>query len=785
MDSELLIGDQLVVIRHDDSLLIGGGKMQQECFYNKLSATFNPTKPQQLGEDTPLSFWNILLELNQADRTISLHPTQAFYQHLLGRYSFEDAKGGETPTLELDRKAPRWTRTNLDARRSKLYNMTVAELAWLSLLRPDIAFAVHKLSLSFGKATEEDEAKLRSLIKYIARTQTYTVSLRVPRKWKRAKNLELLAFSTAWVEPSRSGACVSLSFLGVHLATSFEQATTKVAAEQTSVRLASTLAFHTKSLLQQMMLEQPLCFRVLTRGPVAQKLGLSKSTRHIKLWARGIGQFQLSRVHSQQNLAEQLANSLRACDLHRLLSKLQMHAGPARMQALPTVRGGDRAFSSSSVGSFYIGQLRCASAMEKSQLVLELSEEESVENLANPKLESTKILQQQLSSGGANTALHDELATTSLQGTSLQATYLQDELARTASEEELERTQLCTMSFQQLSLQQSSLQAAYSIGRFQPHSLTVTSLSFQDQLAAAYLGDELEKTALHTELVGFTSFKPQSSTRACDSQLDAYMGSTRALDQQLRASESRTFLSLIRVIVILMIQSLILHSLSFLFSTTSLTCTSLSFQTSFPIGWAQNLDEKDELLTTFGIRELENKTKISRTCKEEENEKHKELQTVLWEQELAELVAHKTCPLDLLHDHLGQELLWANQLQQNPLENEKTKKLDENKELDKKNFQSLIFMQLVALLLEKHFASAASSQLLGYEAWEKYREASEDSFDKVGDKELLQEELRRAQLGFKDLRPACFRALCPNSFEENSFTEETFANTSLGKETFK
>ena len=426
------------------------------------------------------------------------------------------------------------------------------------------------------------------------------------------------------------------------------------------------------------------------------------------------------------------------------------------MQALPTVRGGDRAFSSSSVGSFYIGQLRCASAMEKSQLVLELSEEESVENLANPKLESTKILRQQLSSGGANTALHDELATTSLQGTSLQAAYLQDDLARTASEEELERTQLCTMSFQQLSLQRSSLQAAYSIGCFQPHSLTVTSLSFQDQLTAAYLGDELEKTALHTELVGFTSFKPRSSTRACDSQLDAYIGSTRALDQQLRASESRTYLSLIRVIVILMIQSLILHSLSFLFSYRSLTCTSLSF--SFPFGWAQNLDEMDELQTTFGIRELENKAKISRTCKEE-NEKHKELQTVLWEQELAELVAHKTCPLDLLYDHLGQELLWNNQRRQNPLEIEKNKKL-ENKELDKKNFQSLIFMQLVALLLEKHFASAASSQLLGYEAWGKYREASEDSFDKVGGKELLQEELRREELGCKDLWPAFFWALC-------------------------
>ena len=92
IDSEIMVGNKLVVFQHLDCLLIGGQVQEQECFYNKLSASFNPTKPQQLGEDTPLSFLNTLLELNQAERTISLHPTQAFYQQLLGRYSFEDAK---------------------------------------------------------------------------------------------------------------------------------------------------------------------------------------------------------------------------------------------------------------------------------------------------------------------------------------------------------------------------------------------------------------------------------------------------------------------------------------------------------------------------------------------------------------------------------------------------------------------------------------------------------------------------------------------------------------------
>ena len=76
----------------------------------------------------------------------------------------------------------------------------------------------------------------------------------------------------------------------------------------------------------------------------------------------------------------------------------------------------------------------------------------------------------------------------------------------------------------------------------------------------------------------------------------------------------------------------------------------------------------NELPTTFGKSELENKAKLGRSCWEEESDKTLELQNLLWDQELAKFLAHKTCPLDLLHDHLGQELLWENQLQQNTLE---------------------------------------------------------------------------------------------------------------------
>ena len=86
------------------------------------------------------------------------------------------------------------------------------------------------------------------------------------------------------------------------------QATSKATAELASVRLATKLAFHTKSLLQDLQLAEPLSFRVLTRGPVTQKLGLSKKHRHIELSSQ-LGPFQLSKVQPQQNLAEQLTNT--------------------------------------------------------------------------------------------------------------------------------------------------------------------------------------------------------------------------------------------------------------------------------------------------------------------------------------------------------------------------------------------------------------------------------------------------------------------------------------------
>ena len=471
------------------------------------------------------------------------------------RYSLEEATTRSTPTEQLDQNASRWQNIILDASRTKLYKQTVGDLIWSSMLRPDTSFAVHKLSQSFTNPTEHDEEQLRSLLRYMKGTQQYSVSLGVPRKWRKAENLELLAFSTSWLEASRSTIGVSLSFMGVPCAASIQtQATTKAAAELSSVRLACTLAFRTMSLLQDFQLQQPLCFRVLTRGPLAQKVGLSKKSRHIELWSR-LGQFQLSKVQPRQNLAEQLANTHTACGLHRLLPKLKMHTRPAEMVALPTVQAGEPAFVPCS-SSFYIGMLSRAPAMEELCLEELCSEEllgkESEKHLAIPELDSASLSENRLQ---------------------------QDELVAAYS----------TESFQQQSLQPDELEAAYLSDSFQNQSLQ------QKELSAAYATDELERTALTQSslqqkgLAWLKAFKPASSTRASEDQLDALTSSTRASQDQLQAFKSRTSHSLFLSIFILMV--------------SSLTCTSLSFPSSFrsasfPNGWAHKLAEQDALLTT-------------------------------------------------------------------------------------------------------------------------------------------------------------------------------------------
>ena len=133
-------------------------------------------------------------------------------------------------------------------------------------------------------------------------------------------------------------------------------------AELDSVRLALKLACRTKSLLQQLSVEQlaqqvNISLRtsswhdeLVTGRPLAMQLGLSRKNKRIQLRTSN-GQLHLSKVIPDKNLASSLTNI--ASDSTRMLAKLRVLTEAAEIVALTTVRGQCLAsfgFSSSLVG---------------------------------------------------------------------------------------------------------------------------------------------------------------------------------------------------------------------------------------------------------------------------------------------------------------------------------------------------------------------------------------------------------------------------------------------------
>ena len=430
LDFEIFHGDQLCVFLDGSCILVGGAQDRQECFLNKLSAKIPLTDTVKLDQATTLTFQGKSLKYDQATRSISLSLPKSFYQQLLGRYNLQDATALDSPMQELVSEASRWPASILDASRTKLYKMTVGELVRLNQLRPDICFAVASLRQSLRHPTTHDETKLCNLLRYLLGTQQHGVSLHLPRRWERVNDLELLAFSSAtWEKACGYMVGSSLSLMGIPLAASTSLQATKTTAELNSVKLACAQACHIRILLIELELAKPMSFRVLVGNQVSRKLGLSNRHKHIELWSR-LGQFQLSKVASHKNLADQLTYNLRAPSLHKLLPKLGVHHQPAEMQALPTrLSGKEVAFFLRSPSSFYIGMLtKHPAQLDFSELEQDAMEELCVSPLCSDQL-SGKASEEQL----ALPKLHSALRRQSLHGKELAAAYSPKEIESTAS----------------------------------------------------------------------------------------------------------------------------------------------------------------------------------------------------------------------------------------------------------------------------------------------------------------------------------------------------------------
>ena len=262
VDSNIFAGDELVLLLHENNILIAGTEEQQECFFCELSALECLDDMQKLQEETPIQFAQRILEYTAWSNKIRVALPQTFYHDLLQRHELQD--NNCTTTLEeeeLRQNASKQTQA-LDAASQELYKKSVEDLAWAALTaRPDLSFEVHMLTQSLNQPTRKHEQQLRKVLGYVRDTLHYSMSLQPAKELpqEKAQSLELVAFSgSAWTSESSSTSTTCIALWGVSLTTSCKTtcANTQEEAELSAVRLALNIASHTKSFLQHLGLDQ-------------------------------------------------------------------------------------------------------------------------------------------------------------------------------------------------------------------------------------------------------------------------------------------------------------------------------------------------------------------------------------------------------------------------------------------------------------------------------------------------------------------------------------------------
>ena len=361
MEPNIFAGDELVAMLCEDCILIGGPELQQECFFCELSALASLEPPQKLAQNTPISFGNLMMEYQEASNSISMRVRETYLDQLLQRHDLDKIE----PTTSLEQEELSQDAASehiaLEAEAKELYKQTVGDLGFLALAcRPDLSFEVELLTQSLTSPTTRQAMQLQKVLGYLSGTLHYSLSLHPPttkRTQEEDKNLELLSFSaSSWTGACQSVSTACLLLWGVPLITLCKTACAEnqADAELNSVKLALQMASFTKSLLQQLALEQlatsamislktsSLHMELAKGKSLAMQLGLSRRNKHLQL----DGQLSLSRVLPSKNLAQSLANN--APD-ETMLAKLRRDKETSEIGALSTVFGEGLASLSSSL----------------------------------------------------------------------------------------------------------------------------------------------------------------------------------------------------------------------------------------------------------------------------------------------------------------------------------------------------------------------------------------------------------------------------------------------------
>ena len=276
-----------------DDVLLFGAQAPCEHLFAKLQAHLLLRKEGTLQPGESINFLGRCITRREDSIEVSM-PT-SYVDKILEEYDLLQCKASPVPGNESLRKKIE-AEEPLSAVEHRKYRRIVGQLLWLSSIRADIQYAVKELSRGLTSPTEDHQAKVKMLLRYLAGSKACVLTLR-PRVKLRPEmsSLDVVAYvDSDWAgcaQTRKSTSGVSVFFNGCLIASQSRTpqtiATSSGEAELYSIGLGTSECLFVKSLLIEMNITSRVNIRVFTDSSAGKSMstrfGASKKTRHVEL----------------------------------------------------------------------------------------------------------------------------------------------------------------------------------------------------------------------------------------------------------------------------------------------------------------------------------------------------------------------------------------------------------------------------------------------------------------------------------------------------------------------
>ena len=316
------------VLAYVDDLLFLGPEATNNSAVKAIQSKLLLKVTGTLTPDTPINFLGRRITHNGDSIALQMDPT--YIDKILEEHNMSNIKPATTTGTHTI-KRPDDGDTPLSTEDHSLFRRSTGKILWLAHIRTDIQFATKELSRALSSPTNEDMAKLKHLLRYLAGTKNYALHLRPTLQLSSTNSsLDLDVYCDSdWAgcsktRKSTSGVVVHL--LGTTVFTcSRTQATVALSsgeAELYAIGLGIQEALYIKSLITEAKLAKLVnvtCHTDSTAGKsMATRYGLGKKTKHIDLrylYMQDLvasGMLTLKKIGTDENVSDLLTKYLSA-----------------------------------------------------------------------------------------------------------------------------------------------------------------------------------------------------------------------------------------------------------------------------------------------------------------------------------------------------------------------------------------------------------------------------------------------------------------------------------------